>query len=144
MTSEQIAMRRAAIGVAFLGVAFAAASWGAVYLPAQFFLNLVHFPFNSAPEALGPTERLLIAISGGLTVGLAGMLWSVANFVMPQAPEAGRKVVIYSVMSWFVVDSMFSVVAGAPLNVIGNLVFVFLMLGSIKRSGLFKAMPDAA
>lgn len=131
MTKEQKKMRTNGIIVAALGLALAAAAWTPLYPLAKLFLNLAHWPFSNAPDIAGPTDRLLFAISGGLTAGIGAMMWTVGNEVMPEAPQAGRKVIMYSALSWFAVDSTFSVVAGSPTNAVLNLIFLALMLGSL-------------
>lgn len=131
MTKEQKKMRINGIIVAALGCALAASTWTPLYPLAKLFLNLAHWPFSSAPPILDPTGRLMLAIGGGLTAGIGTMMWAVGTEVMPVAPDAGRKVVLYSALVWFVTDSTFSIVAGSPFNAALNLVFLALMLGSL-------------
>jgi hypothetical protein len=128
MTKEQKTMRINGIIVAALGFVLAAAAWAPLYPLAKLFLNLAHWPFSGAPPILDPTGRLMLAIGGGLTAGIGAMMWAVGTEVMPVAPEAGRKVVLYSALVWFVTDSTFSIVAGSPFNAALNLVFLALML----------------
>lgn len=59
------------------------------------------------------------------------MMWTVGTEVMPIAPDAGRKVILFSALIWFVTDSTFSIVAGSPFNAALNLIFLALMLGSL-------------
>ena len=131
MTKEQKTMRINGVIIAVVGFALAVASWLPAYPLAELFLNLAHWPFSSAPETADPTVRLLLAIGGGLTAGIGAMIWAVGTEVMPVAPRAGRKVVLYTALTWFVVDSTFSVVAGSPFNAVLNLVFLVMMLGSL-------------
>lgn len=128
MTKEQRRLRINGIIVAALGFALATAAWTPLYPLAKIFLNLAHWPFFGAPATLDPTGRLMLAIGGGLTAGIGAMMWTVGTEVMPVAPRAGRKVILYSSLTWFVTDSTFSVVAGSPLNAALNLVFLALML----------------
>lgn len=137
MTQEQKRLRINGIIVAGLGVALAFAAWAPLYPVAQLFLNLAHWPFFEAPTALDPTGRLMMAIGGGLTAGIGVMMWTVGTEVIPVAPRAGRHVVLYSALAWFVTDSTFSVVAGSPFNAVLNLIFLALMLGSLD----YKAKP---
>lgn len=131
MTKEQKRLRINGIIVAGLGLALAFAVLTPLYPLAQLFLTLAHWPFFDAPAALDPTGRLMLAIGGGLTVGIGTMMWTVGTEVIPVAPRAGRHVVLYSALAWFVTDSTFSVVAGSPFNAALNLIFLALMLGSL-------------
>ncbi|WP_282096367.1 hypothetical protein [Epibacterium ulvae] len=131
MTKEQRRMRMNGMIVAVLGIVLAVTTWIPLYPLAKLFLNLAHWPFSSAAATLDPTGRLMLAIGGGLTAGFGAMMWAVSSEVMPVAPDAGRKVILYSALTWFSIDSAFSVVAGSPFNAALNLIFLALMLGSI-------------
>ena len=131
MTKEQRLMRMNGLIVAVLGIAFAVATWTPLYPLAKLFLNLAHWPVSSAPTILDPTGRLMLAVGGGLTAGFGAMMWAVSSEVMPVAPEAGRRVILFSALTWFSIDSALSVVAGSPLNAALNLIFLALMLGPI-------------
>ena len=141
MTREQKVLRINAEIIIGFGVLFALAAIPAVYAWIAVFFDVAHFPFHSAPESLDPTGRLMIAISGGLTVGLGAMVWTVATEVLPVAPAQGRKVILYSAVGWFITDSTFSVVAGSPFNVVLNLSFLLLMVLPLQRKGSTEADP---
>lgn len=131
MTNEQKRMRINGIIVACLGLALAVTAWTPLYPLAKLFLNVAHWPISEAPAILDPTGRLMLAIGGGLTAGIGAMMWTVGTEVMPVAPVEGRKVVLYSALVWFLIDSTFSIVAGSPFNAALNLIFLALMLGSV-------------
>ena len=131
MTKVQKGMRANGIIIAFLGFALAVSAWTPLYPLAEIFLTLAHWPFSEAPAILDPTGRLMLAIGGGLTAGFGAMMWVVGTEVMPIAPDAGRKVILFSALVWFVIDSTFSVVAGSPFNAALNLIFLALMLGPL-------------
>jgi len=144
MTSEQRTLRRNAVLVGGFGLALAATMAPPLFPLAKVFLTMAHWPFHPAPDAAESTLRLMFAISGGLTVGLAAMMWVVASDVLLAAPQAGRKVVITAALAWFCTDSLFSVLAGAPTNAALNVVFLVLMLGAVKRDGWFTPASDEA
>ena len=131
MTKEQKRLRVNGIIIAVTGVLLAAAVLAPVYPLGRLFLTLAHWPFFEAPTSLDPTGRLMLAIGGGLTAGVGTMMWTVGTEVMPVAPVAGRRVILYFAISWFVTDSLFSVFAGSPFNAVLNLIFLALMLGSL-------------
>ena len=135
MTREQKILRLNAALIALpFGILFSAAALPAVYDAWSIFFNVVHWPFHSAPEALDPTGRLLIAISGGLAAGMGAVVWTVSTHVLPVAPEAGRAVIRNMALTWFVVDSTFSVVAGSPMNVVANLILLAMLILPIMRT----------
>ena len=141
MTREQRILRNNALIIIGFGVAFAAAAWTPIYQLISFFFDIAHWPLHSAPEALDPTGRLMIAISGGLTVGMGAMVWAVATDVLPVVPVAGRRVIRLAAFSWFAVDSTFSVVAGSPFNVVLNLSFLGMMVWPLQKEGPAVADP---
>jgi len=145
MTKEQKRLRVNGVIVAIFGLVFALTVLTPLYPATKLFLNIAHWPFNEAPAALDPSARLLLAISGGLTAGIGAMMWTVGTDVMPVAPEAGRRVVLYTAVVWFTTDSTFSVVAGSPVNVALNVTFLILMLGSLdlKRPVHSGAIPGS-
>ncbi|MEL6689669.1 MAG: hypothetical protein AAFP28_05055 [Pseudomonadota bacterium] len=121
MTREQRILRLNAFIVSVpFGIFFAAAAWPPLYEVWRIFFAVAHWPFNAAPAELDATGRLLVAIGGGLGAGLGAMTWAVATYVLPVAPTAGRRVIWVSVLTWFVTDSTFSVVAGSPMNALIN------------------------
>ena len=80
------------------------------------------------PPNLTVPVPLLVAISGGLTAGLGGMLWALGTYVAGTAPDGAAKVTQITVWLWFCTDSTTSVLVGAPFNAVLNLAFLALML----------------
>lgn len=142
MTREQKVLRINAEILMGLGLIFAAGAIPAVYAWLSIFFTAAHFPFYPAPDTLDPTGRLMMAISGGLTVGLGAMVWTVATEVLPVAPKEGRRVILFATGAWFVTDSTFSIVAGSPMNAFLNLSFVALMLWPSIKKGTAVADPS--
>ena len=133
MTRLEIGLRRNGALIAATGIVFAAAAWPALYLPSWAFLTIGHWPFHAAPEMADMTHRLLMAISGGLTAGFGAMLWALSALATKD-PAAVRRSVWMTSCSWFGVDSTGSMMAGAPMNVALNLVFLALMLTPVWRA----------
>ncbi len=61
------------------------------------------------------------------------LVWLVAGKVLPDNPALGREILVKSLMSWFAVDSTCSILAGAPVNVAANLVFLLAFLYPLWR-----------
>lgn len=135
MTKEQKRLRLNGGILVATGIALALTVWAPFYPVAKLFLSVAHWPFFSAPDVAEPTARLLLAISGGLTAGIGAMMWAIGTEVMPVAPVAGRRVVMMTALAWFATDSLFSVLAGSPFNVVLNVAFLAMMLGALNLRG---------
>lgn len=92
--------------------------------PTAFLIDLVFWPVDGAEGLAGPDMRLLSAITGGLSVGWGTMTWLVATRLFLREPALARGVILTSVGAWFIVDSLGSVAAGAPLNAVLNVGFL--------------------
>lgn len=115
----------AAVTIAF-GLAIAAAALPALSAPAELLLDLVYFPVDGQQAHEGPAARILAAIGGGVMVGWGVMLWLVATRLYPTDPALGRTLILSGVVSWFVIDTLMSVAAGAPLNAFLNVGFLLV------------------
>jgi hypothetical protein len=61
-------------------------------------------------------------------VGWGVLLWLVATRILPGDPTLGASLIRASVVAWFAVDSSASALAGAPINVALNTVFLAAFL----------------
>lgn len=129
--NHELRVRWLKIGAASLfgfGLLVAVAAIPALNGPAAWLLDLIYFPLDGAEATGAPADRLLSAIAGGVMAGWGVMLWIVAGEVYPADPVLGRRLVLKSIITWFVIDSSMSVAAGAPLNVVGNLGFLLVFV----------------
>lgn len=126
-------LRAGAVIVIAFGVLIAAAAMPALRGPAELLLDLVYWPVDGAETAGGAAARLLSAITGGVMTGWGVMLWLIASELYPQRPALGRRIILLSVGSWFVVDSAMSVAAGAPLNALFNVGFLLIFVLPVWR-----------
>ena len=130
MTLQQSSMRRAGWGLISIGVLFALAALPLFHPLAELFLQIAYWPLHALPPNLTVPAPLLVAITGGLTAGLGGMLWALGTHVAGVAPDAATKVTQITAWVWFCTDSTASALVGAPFNVVLNLSFLALMLVS--------------
>lgn len=129
MTPQQSNMRRAGIGLIVFGAVFAlAAVIPGLHATLVLFLKLAFWPMATVPSEIAVPLPLLIAISGGLTAGLGGMLWALGTHVAPLSAEAADRVTRMAAWTWFAIDSTGSVLVGAPFNAVLNVGFLVLML----------------
>lgn len=132
MTQQQLSMRRAGWVLMSTGVVFALAALPVFHPLVKVFLQIAYWPFHSLPSNLTVPVPLLVAITGGLTAGLGGMLWALGTYVAGAAPDGAAKVAQITAWVWFCTDSTASVLVAAPFNVVLNLPFLALMLISIR------------
>jgi hypothetical protein len=92
------------------------------------FVDMAFWPFNGLPTMEAPATRLFSAIAGGLTMGWGVMIYLVATKLYPKEPQLAGSIILTSVLTWFVTDSIGSAVAGAPANALINLVFLVIFL----------------
>ncbi|NKB51997.1 MAG: excinuclease ABC subunit A [Rhizobiaceae bacterium] len=93
------------------------------------FLDIAFWSQFGSPHQLeGEAARLWIGISGGLLIGWGATLLLIATQVYPNTPLLGRRIILTGIISWFVMDSAGSMVAGAPFNVVMNLSFLVLFV----------------
>lgn len=89
------------------------------------FMNLVFLTSMGSDHQVGAdAARLWIAISGGLLAGWGTMILLITKHVFAADPALGRRIILPSIMIWFLIDSTGSVVAGAPFNAVLNLSFL--------------------
>jgi hypothetical protein len=144
MTSEQKGLRLAAAVTVATGLVLALAATPALNLPTRLLTDLVIWPLDQAQSLASAETRLALAIGGGVMVGWGWMIWHLAGEPMDRAPDAVRAIIRNSVLAWFLVDSAGSILAGAALNVVGNLVFLALFLVPMRAGrGDRRSTPDA-
>ena len=104
----------------------AAAAVPAMSGPVQFLADLIFFPLDGLQSVAAEETRLISAIGGGVMVGWGVMLWMVSTQLYPKEPVLAGKIIMTSIVVWFVIDSAGSVLAGAPLNALGNVSFLLI------------------
>jgi len=111
-------------------IAFAPVVWLGAYPPLAWLngtlVDLVFCPVDGQPTLSDPAARLMSAISGGLMAGWGTMLYLVASRLFRRDPALARELILYGTGIWFVVDSLGSAVAGAPLNALLNAGFLMM------------------
>jgi hypothetical protein len=110
----------------FFGALIAAAAVPAMSGPVQFLADLIFFPLDGLQSVAAEETRLINAIGGGVMVGWGVMLWMVSTQLYPKEPVLAGKIIMTSIIVWFVIDSAGSVFAGAPLNALGNVSFLLI------------------
>ncbi|MEJ5216871.1 excinuclease ABC subunit A [Cognatishimia sp. D5M38] len=99
----------------------------------SFFLDLVHMPLDGAQSLSRDTEEVLTAISAGIFFGFCVLLWQVTTEVYVKDPLLGRRMILSSVIAWFVIDTTGSLIVGAWMNGILNTVFLIALISPVLR-----------
>jgi hypothetical protein len=122
------ALKTAAIISAGFGLAMVFTLMIGFHAGMAFFIDLAHLPLDGGQDFASDSELLLGAISGGLLTGFGVMAWQVIDKVFDTDPKTGSTILTYGIVTWFVVDSTGSVLAGAWFNVILNAGFLALFM----------------
>ena len=86
--------------------------------------------FSGAAGPLGNTGRFGLGLAGALTTWIGVSLYLLAPALTSErsVPVATiRRAFLIGLVDWFVLDSLASVAAGAPLNVLGNVGFLVVI-----------------
>jgi hypothetical protein len=110
----------------FFGILVAAAATPFGAMPTQFLADLIFFPIDGAQDISAPETRLMSAIGGGVMAGWGVLLWMLSTQLFPSDQRLAARLIIASIVTWFVIDSAGSIIAGAPLNAAFNVSFLFI------------------
>ncbi len=101
--------------------------------PASWTLDLLSFPIDGVQNYEATTTRFLSALTGGFLLGWGVMIWCLSAWVYDKAPEAVRKTVLFSLLSWFVLDSSGSIASGNSSNAIFNIIILLGAVGPLLK-----------
>jgi hypothetical protein len=122
-----------AVIVGSFGPVFTLGALVATAAPARLTLDLLGWRLDR-PSSFEPANiRLLSAVTGGFLLGWGVMIWCLSEWLHPVAPEATRRTVLVSLVSWFVLDSTGSIVSGHSSNAAFNVVVLLLAVGPLWR-----------
>jgi hypothetical protein len=110
------------------GIAIALGAHPATAWPANLFIDLAFWPPDGAQRINSDEARFLAAIGGGAFTGLGVMWWRAASGV-----PGSSTLLLSGLLGWFVVDTTFSIVAGAPMNALYNVAILLVFLVPILR-----------
>ena len=88
------------------------------------FYDIVDWPLDGNVAPFTDQARLLAAVSGGIFAGFCAMFIFIVVPALRRGDDDVRKGALYSLLVWFVIDSIASVADGASGNVIGNILYL--------------------
>lgn len=140
--SERISLR-VVYGVAAFSVVVAGAMFIVALAPQTFGIEGI-----AAREGvvLDDSTRFLVGLLGGTWAAMALLVAGLAKIAVEHRVSAALAFAGVGLGVWFVVDSTLSLVLGAPLNVLGNAIYLAAFAGPLLalRRGLLSAAPRAA
>jgi len=113
------------IGCGLLG---AVTTFSAMSGPERIFVDLAFWPFDGQSDNPTPESRLLWAIASAVLIGWGLLLWLITTRLFPNNPALARTMILTSIGTWFVFDSLGSIAAGAPMNAVFNIGFLLLFV----------------
>jgi biotin transporter BioY len=128
---HQFWLKITAIVVGSFGPVFFLGTMAATAEPARLTLDLLSWPVDGATTYTAADTRFLSALTGGFLLGWGVMIWCLSSLVYNKAPEAIRKTVLASVLSWFILDSAGSVASGNPSNALLNIIVLLIAVGPL-------------
>jgi hypothetical protein len=124
------------LGVVGFGLLLALAGHPATDAPARLFYDLI-FHANGAPVQFeSPAERLTVCILGCVMIGWGFTVLAIARQGQGSAP-LWRSTTL-AVLAWYVSDSMYSLINGAPLNAASNTLLLATYLIPVLASGALR------
>jgi hypothetical protein len=122
-----IALAKAAIvSAAVIGLVALAAAHPALDAPWALLFDAVKWPIDGAQGAFSSEARLLNAIGGGMLAGWCVVLYWLVSGPIARGERGARSAYAASVGAWFCLDSLGSILAGWPENIVLNLAFLAL------------------
>jgi hypothetical protein len=120
-----------ALVVGSFGPVFTLATQSATDEFARWTLDLLDWPIDGAQSYSEGAMRFLSALTGGFLFGWGTMILCLRQWVYDVAPDQIRRAVVAGIMAWFVLDSTGSILAGAPSNVVFNILVLLIAVGPL-------------
>ncbi len=126
MTQERVQawLKAGSALVILAGLTYALAAFPPTAGLAALIDDIAAWPPDGAQAMADAEARQLGGVFGGLMMGWGTMLWLMTTRLYPREPALTRMAILVGLGVWFVVDGVASVVAGAPLNIVLNTVFL--------------------
>ena len=96
-------------------------------------MDISSWPMDGLQNLAANSTVFLSALLGGILFGWGVLIWILSGTIYDKAPEEIRKAVLFSAISWFVVDSVGSVLSGNAYNAFANTILLLVLVGPLWR-----------
>jgi hypothetical protein len=111
-----------------IGLVSALASHPIASGPWALLMDLLQWPVDGAQSVASPEARVLSAVLGGIACGWGLLLYLLASGPIARGDREARGMFVASVLTWFAIDSLASLAAGWPANLLLNTAFAAMLL----------------
>jgi len=94
-------------------------------------LDISSWPFDGLQNYDANSTVFLSALLGGILFGWGILIWLLSSRIYDLAPGTTRKIVLISLISWFVIDGLGSIFSGNFNNVIANVFLLLVLVGPL-------------
>lgn len=94
-------------------------------------LDISSWPIDGLQNYDANSTVFLSALLGGILFGWGILIWLLSSKIYDIAPEQTRKIVLISLISWFVIDGLGSIFSENPNNVIANIFLLLVLVGPL-------------
>jgi len=123
-----IRLKVAADIVIIFGLLTALAALSSTAAPTSFLMDMIFWPVDGGQAIDTEVSHLFAAISGGILAGWGVLLYLLTTRLYPRDPDLARLLISASIGTWFIIDSLGSIAASAPLNALFNTGFLLLFI----------------
>lgn len=123
-----------AIVVGVFGPIFSLATKSQTDELARLSLDLLAWPVDGGQVYSDDSMRFLSALTGGFLFGWGVMILCLRQWVYDLAPDQTRRAIVAGLLAWFFLDSIGSLSAGVPSNVMFNILVLFFALGPLWKA----------
>lgn len=127
-------LKTASILVVGFGIMILLAAYPATSSLTLFYTDLIFWPLDGAQSISMPETKILCAVLGGVMIGWGVLLWAISAKLYHREPDLARSMIFWSIGTWFITDSLGSIVAGVPLNAFLNIGFLVAFILPLWRS----------
>ena len=97
----------------------------------QLVLDISSWPIDKAQNYNENSTVFLSALLGGVLFGWGILIWFLSSKIYDIVPEKTRKIVLFSLLSWFIIDSLGSLFSGNSNNLIANIFLLIVLVGPL-------------
>lgn len=111
--------------------------------PAMFFTDIMVWPVDGTQTLQASETRLIWALLGGFLTSWGVLQYMVLREIIPDRPAVGKRMLLVSVLVWFVLDTSGSLLGGVPANALANVFFLSIYLLPILALPVHRALAPA-